>query len=242
MGLWLESSKKSLFSFVVHGDNCLLATPRNKAAVCITFCELKMWPEPGLERNTTQWEVKRVQKALLFWTLSEFSLPWFYCRVFPTSGSSELAVPVDLTPFPLCSYGGGIEPSFISLEKELASCWWLHNTNIGFLSFSFPRLTSPSVIFRRVSLGITEMSLTPDMWLTQTGFLGMVHLGTQGMVSLAGICQGKSGFEGGLFPVQLVEIQWHQQPVLSDISCMNWTPGSFFPQLIYTFLFQISLL
>lgn len=41
----------------------------------------------------------------------------------------------------------------------------------------------------------------------QTGFLGMVHLGTQGMVSLAGVCQGQSGFEGGPFPVWLVETQ-----------------------------------
>lgn len=72
------------------------------------------------------------------------------------------------------------------------------------------------------------------MWLTQTGFLGMVLLGTQGRVSLAGICQGESVFVGGFFPLWLVEIQWLQKPVLSGISCMNLTPGRFFSTLIYT--------
>lgn len=41
-----------------------------------------------------------------------FHCPWFHCRVFPTSGSSELAIPLDSIPLPLCSYGGRIEPSF----------------------------------------------------------------------------------------------------------------------------------
>lgn len=36
---------------------------------------------------------------------------------------------------------------------------------------------------------------------------GTVLLGTQGPVHLAAVCQGESGFEGGLFPVLLVEIQ-----------------------------------
>lgn len=65
----------------------------------------------------------------------------------------------------------------------------------------------------------------------QTISLGIVYLGTQGLVHSVAVCQSEPGFEGALFRVWLVEIQWLQGPALSDISCMNVALGNF-PWLI----------
>lgn len=97
---------------------------------------------------------RECRRLIFLQVLSSFHCLWFYCRFFSTSGSSELAVPLDShSPLFLWRWNRAL----ISLEKEFASCWWIQNTNIGFLSFSLPRLTSPSTIFREVSLEITEM-------------------------------------------------------------------------------------
>lgn len=94
------------------GTITFLQAQETMHTVCITFCELKIRPEPRLERNASQWEMKRMQKTYFSASSQHFQCLWFYCRVFPTSGSSELAVPLDPAPIPPCSYGGGIEPSF----------------------------------------------------------------------------------------------------------------------------------
>lgn len=101
-----------------------------------------MWPEPSLETNPSVISMRSedsAEKTHSSAGCQHFDSLWFCCRVFPTSASSEMAVPSNPTPVPLCSLWRW-KRVFISLEEELPSCWWLCNPQIWLLELFSPQI------------------------------------------------------------------------------------------------------
>lgn len=174
-----------------------------------------------------QREVKRLQERHIFLqALSILTLSDSAIRFSPHQ--RLLSWLCHLIQFPFVPYEGGREPLFPWKINFLPADGYVI-PKFDSLSFSLSRFTSSVHAERRDSGNDRNVcAFAADMWLMQTASLGIVHFDTQGLVHLVAVYHGKSGFEGGFFPLWLVEIPWLQRPLLCDMSFMDVALESFF--------------